>query len=165
MSSPEVDWTLSQFSSVVTSIDTDFGATVKRVDRDESNVLEDNLRQLSNELKEACYIGATLADVSNTPIGTEYDHDRQVVVGLRMVGLHSSEYGHVDPDGVEGVPWEELVARVRTSLLNQREWPNAGASNVTYTDLQLTNEAPGSSAYADYYRYDLDVVFNGFEDL
>lgn len=175
MSSPEVDWVLDQFATVVTevanthSLGNGDDVVLKRVDRDESEVLEDGVRELSNELKQGCYVGATLADVANDPIGTEYDHSREAVVGIRLVGLHSSEFGHVDPDGVDGVPWQNgddgLVDRVRSALLSQRTWPAAGDPNVSYTHLELQNEAPQSSNYQDYYRWDADIVFQGFEEL
>jgi len=175
MSNPEVDWVLAQLASVVTDVGNNYTArngdpvTVKRVDRDESDVLEDGVRDLENELQQGCYLGATLADVVSDPIGTEYDHAREAVVGLRVVGLHNSEWGHVDEDGTDGVPWRNgsdgLVDRVRTALLSERTWPDAGGANVSYTDLQFTNESPQSSNYQDFYRWDVDVVFDGFETL
>jgi hypothetical protein len=161
MSAPEVDWVLSQLGSVVGSTTT----PLKRVDRDESTILDGDVRTRAGELKDANFVGATLADVANTPIGTEYDHDREAVVGVRIEGMHYSEWGHVDPDGAGGISWEELVSRIRDALLAERTFPDAGAADVSYTDLRITNEAPQSDNYADYYRRDFDVVFNGYEDL
>lgn len=171
MSSPEVEWTLGQLADVVTSVDADYGATLQRVDRDETEILERNVRELTPKLEKACYAGATLADVVSDPIGTEYDHDREAVVGLRVVGLTSEggEWGHVDPGGTDGVPWHNgsdgLVDRIRTALLAERTWPGAGGPNVSYTHLSLQNEAPQSSDWGDYYRWDVDVVFEGYEEL
>ena len=90
------------------------------------------------------------------------------MVGIRIEGLHHSEWGHVDPDGVEGIPFDAdggLVDKIQRALLAQRTYPAAGGTAVTYTDLRVTNEAPQSSNYSDYFRTDFDVVFNGFEDL
>jgi hypothetical protein len=79
--------------------------------------------------------------------------------------LHESKFGHVDPDGGAGVPWEELKQRIRSALYDGRTFPDAGRTNVAFTDLQLVNDAPQSSNYQDYYRWDVDVLFDGFEDL
>ena len=160
----EVDWVLTQFGSVVGSLT----APLKRVDRDESEILEGNIRKRKGDLKDANFVGATFADRVPTPIGTEYDHAVEAVVGVRIEGLHHSEWGHVDPDGVEGIPFGDdggLVDRIRDAILVERRYPDAGGTNVTYTNLTVTNEASQSSNYADYYRYDFDVVFDGFEDL
>ena len=164
MSAPEVEWTLAQLGSVVGSLTT----PLKRVDRDESRILEGDIRKRTAELEKANYVGAALADRTPTPIGTEYDHALETVVGVRIEGLHHSEWGHVDSDGVEGIPFGDdggLVDRIRDAILAKRRYPDAGRTNVTYTNLTVTNEASQSSNYADYYRYDFDVVFDGFEDL
>lgn len=157
----EVDWVLNQFGSVVGSIT----APLKRVNRDESEILEDDIRERKGELQDANFVGATFANRSTDAIGTEYDHAVEAVVGVRVEGLHHSEWGHIDPDGVEGIDFDELVRRLRDALLAERTFPNVGSPDGTYTDLQITNEAPQSSDYRDYYRHDFDVVFNGFEDL
>lgn len=164
MSSPEVDWTLAQLGSVVGSLT----VPLRRVDRDESELLEGDISKRTADLTDANYVGASLADVSNEPVGTEYDHDREVVVGVRIEGLTHREYGYVDPSGSAGVPFDAdggLVDRIRDAILVERHYPAAGKSGVTYTDLQITNEAPQSSDYQDYYRYDFDLVLNGYEDL
>ena len=54
---------------------------------------------------------------------------------------------------------------VRRAILRARTWPGAGRPNVSYTDLQLVNQAPQSDNYADYYRWETDVAFDGFETL
>lgn len=167
----EVDWVLSQFASVVTSVGKDYtlqngdAVTLKRINRDESEILEGNIRDRKGELRQAAYVGATFADRAPTPIGTEYDHRVEAVVGVRIEGLHHSEFGHVDPDGTNGIPFDELVRRLRDALLAERTFPNVGSPDATYTDLQITNEAPQSSDYQDYYRHDFDVLFRGYEDL
>lgn len=164
MSAPEVDWVLSQLGSVVGSLTT----PLRRVDRDESRILDGDIRKRTAELEKANYVGASLADVSSTPIGTEFDHDREAVVGVRIEGLHHSQWGHVDPSGSDGIPFGDdggLVDRIREALLAERTYPSAGGSGVTYTHLEIANEAPQSSDYEDYYFHSLDVVFHGYEDL
>jgi hypothetical protein len=164
VSSPEVDWTLSQLGSVVGSLTT----PLKRIDRDESTILDGDIRSRTAELEKANYVGASLVDVSSSPIGTEYDHSREAVVGVRIEGLHHSQFGHVDPSGSDGIPFGDedgLVDRLRDALLVERTYPDAGSTDVTYTDLQVVNEAPQSNTYGDYYRHDFDVLFTGYETL
>jgi hypothetical protein len=159
--SAEVDWVLSQLDSAVDAV----GAPLERVNRDESQLLDGDIRSRTGELRESNFVGATLADVSNDPIGTEFDYDREAVVGIRIEGLHESEFGHVDPDGGDGVPWDTLVQAIRSALLSTRTFPDAGRDGVSYTDLRTANDAPQSDDYADYYRRDFDVLFLGYEEL
>ncbi|WP_135806211.1 hypothetical protein [Halorussus marinus] len=165
MSSPEVDWVLAQLGSVVGSLT----VPLRRVDRDESTILDGDIRSRTEDLQQANYVGATLADVATEPRGAEYNLSREAVVGVRIEGLNHSEWGHVDPDGSEGIVWQNgdtgLVDRIRSTLLAERTWPDAGGTDVSYTHLEVANQAPQSELYADYYRYDFDVVFDGYEDL
>ncbi|QLH78675.1 hypothetical protein HZS55_15875 [Halosimplex rubrum] len=172
MSAPEVQWVLQR-------IDEYYGAgalsagvggagegpPLERVDRDESQLLEQGVRSHTAELQNANIVGASLADYMTSVVGTEYDHAVEAIVGLRIAGLHHSEWGHIDPDGSDGAPWSSLVATVRRALLRERTWPAVGRPDVSYTDLQLVNPAPQSSNYGDYYRYDVDVQFRGYEEL
>lgn len=162
--SAEVDWVLDQLASVVSNQPADH--PLKRVDRDDSEILEDSIRSRKGELQAANYVGATLADRVPEPVGSDYDHRLETVVGLRIEGLHADAYGHIDPDGVDGVQWTDgLVAEIRDALLAERHYPAAGPTGVTYTDLQFQNEAPDSAQHRDFYRHDIDIVFHGFEDL
>lgn len=163
--SSEVGWVLAQLQSVVDAQPADH--PLRRVDRDDSELLEGNIRDRTGELKQANYVGASLADESTEPVGSQYDHRFERVVGLRIEGKRGSpsEFGHVDPDGAEGVVWEDLKHDIRHAILASRTFPDAGRTEVTYTDLQTANEAPQSDNWADYYRYDVDLVFRGYEEL
>ena len=161
MTAPEVDWTLTQLGSVVGSITT----PLRRVDRDESELFESDIRERKGELEKANYVGAALDDRSTTARGPGYDHHVEAVVGVRIVGLHHSEWGHVDPDGVDGIPWDELVRRIRDALLAERNYPSINSPDGTYHTLEITNESPQSANYRDYYRHDFDVLLHGEEDL
>ncbi|KZX49297.1 hypothetical protein [Haloarcula sp. K1] len=181
--SADVDWVLDQLASVVDSVATDYSITnqdgtasdvvIKRVDRDDAQVYEGSqsvdmttpITERTGELQTGCFIGATQASGAEEPIGTEYDLDIEHVVGLRVEGLHESQFGHVDPAGEDGIPFDELKHRIRMALYNGREYPSAGRSNVSFTHLQLTNPAPQSDDWQHYFRWDVDVVFDGFEDL
>ena len=122
-------------------------------------------RDLDPELTKAVYVGARFVDRTPTALGTEYDHAIEAVVGVRIAGLHYSEWGHVDPDGAAGIPWDVLVRRIRRAILSGRTFPDAGDQHTTYTDCQFQNESDQSDDWQDHYRYDVDVIFNGYEEL
>ena len=181
--SSEVDWVLNQLTSVVDSVATDYsikhpdGTTsdvaLKRVDRDNSRIYEGSetvdmsapVRSRSGELQSGIFAGAESADVSQSPIGTEFDLDVERVVSLRVEGLHHSEWGHVDPDGDAGVPWDELKTRIRSALYSGRTYPDTDRPQTGYTHLLLTNETDLSSEYSDFFDWRVDVAFDGVEDL
>lgn len=170
MTHPETQWTLEQFGSVISNI----SAPLKRVDRDESRLYDGDgsapdmsspIRGRKGDLQRANFVGVQFVDRVTEAIGTEYDHDVETVVSVRVEGLHESKWGYIDPDGVEGIEWSELTDRLQEALTDQRTWPAAGDPDTVYTDLQFANESDSSDDYRDAYRADWDVVFNGYEDL
>lgn len=164
MTTPEVQFVLD-------AINDHYGTALsnvplERIDRDNADILEQSVHSISGELERTNFVGATLASRDPQAIGTEYDHDIQAVVGVRIEGAHHSEHGHIDPDGSNGVEWWRLKKNIRRAILTDREFPAvSNRPNTTYTDLQFANENDQSDDYADYYRYDFDVLFNGFETL
>lgn len=161
MSSPEVDWVLSQVGSVVGSIT----APLQRVDRDESRILEGDIRTREGELQESNFVGAALANRPSEPVGFEYDRRAEAIVSVRIEGLHVDQWGHVDPSGSNGIAFHELVRRCRDAIYAGREFPAANPQDVTYHTLFVENESSQSSQHRDYYRTDFDVRFRGYESL
>ncbi len=136
----------------------------------------------TGELTRANFVGVASADKSSTPIGTEFDLDVERVVSVRVEGLgYGDEHGHIDPSGYgdggygdggygvnNGVRFDDdtgLVADLQSALWAEREWPDVPRDGTTYTHLMLRNYGFRSVEYEDYYRYDFDVVFDGFEEL
>lgn len=147
---------------------------LERVDRDNSEVLEGPLHKHGDDLKEMNYVGGTLADRSTSPVGTEYDHEIETVVGVRVEGAHVQEYGAIDPQNGTAdetareyptISWDVLTAAIRRAVLAERRFPQVTRDNTGYKDLFVANETDSSVNYADYFRYDFDVVFRGFEEL
>jgi len=185
---PTVKWTLEQVASVVDSVAADYtlandnDVIVRRIDRtnnrfyDGSGTLDMStpIHQRAGALERGVYIGAAYTDRSDEPIGTEYDHELETVVGVRIEGAHVSEWGAIDPQkgtanaasrDYPTTSWDTLVSTIRRAILTEREFPDPGRANVGYKDLKIANEADSSSDYTDYYRYDFDVRFLGFETL
>ncbi|WP_277540225.1 hypothetical protein [Haloarcula laminariae] len=126
---------------------------------------EDDVRKRKGELTSHNIVSIASVDESTAPIGTEYDHDIEHVAGVRVEGVHHSKYGFIDEDGAEGAPWSSLVRLIRRAILRARTYPETGRPNVSYTELELANTADQSDDWADYYRWDTDVLFDGFERL
>jgi len=178
---PSVEWVLEQVGSVVDSVAADYSqadgsdVVVRRVDRTTNRIYDGSgtldmsapIHQRAGALERGVYIGAAYADRSSEPIGTEYNLDVDEVVGVQLEGLTARDGhgGHVDPDGEWGIPWSAFVRRVRTAIYDGRTYPGAGGPNVSFTHLRLTNEAPRSDDFSQYYAHNFDVVFDGFEEL
>lgn len=117
-------------------------------------------------LRRGNYVGVRSVSRDGDPIGTEFDLDVDVVCSVRVEGMSHLERGHIDPTGQNAVSFAELYNAVRDRIWGLREWPDAGRSSaVNYTHLLVGNEANSSSEWADFYRYEFDVAFDGFEEL
>ena len=178
MSAPEVEWVLETLASVVANQPADH--PLRRVDRDQSRVYEtgaeldmaESMRSRKEDLKRSNFVGATYAGFDGTPTGTEFNQNTEHIVGIRIEGLQGS-FGHVDPDGVDGVVFSGadandnpgLVQQIQSALQAKREFPDVDRLNTAYRTLYLENHAPQSAQYRDYHRYDFDVRFAGHEKL
>jgi hypothetical protein len=155
----ELDWVLAQLKDVADSQPYDH--ELRRINRDESRILDKGVRSIQGELQKANYVGATHVSTTEEPMGSEYNLQREVVIGVRVTGLTSSKHGHVDPSGTDGVPFSDLVTECKDAILEERAFPDAGSSDTEYTHLEFTNEANTSHQWADFYRWDADVVLDG----
>jgi len=117
------------------------------------------------DLTDTNVVSIAPAEETSTPIGTEYDHRVERTVGVRIEAVHHSQWGYIDPHGEQGLPWGALKRCVRRAILRARTYPATGTPDISYTHLRLANETDQSANYGDYYRADLDVVFDGFETL
>ena len=176
----ETNWILEQLDDVVNSVGQDYSTRdgdpveVIRINRNESVVFEtdetidmtDALHQRKEDLQRGVFIGAQLADRDADADGVKGDPDRiESVIGLRIEGLTHREWGHVDPAGENGVPFDVLTRRVRRVLRESLSYPDTNTPHTTYHDLIFTNESPLSWQYRDYYRYDVDAALRGRETL
>jgi len=179
----EVNWVLEQLGSVVDdgansyTNRNDNPVALKRVNRDDSSVYEgggsldfnEPMHKRKEDLKSGVFVGATLADRAEDPAGTEYNLKIETVVGLTVEGMTSQGglHGHVDPDGENGIPFTELVRKIRRTLLasDTRAYPDPGVPNTSYHDLIPTSNDPQSAEYRDFYRWQGDFAFRGYESL
>jgi len=145
---------------------------LERVDRNNNDLLDDNVRDLTPELKQDNYVSAAYTERDDSPIGTEYDLAVDgLVVNCQVVGLHHSEFGYINPDNSlppttagDPVPFYDLHREIRDAILAEKQFPDT-SSDIDYTDLVITNQTPLSYEYGDLYRFDFDVSFAGYEEL
>jgi hypothetical protein len=174
MTAKPVEFVLDELGAVVDAQPA--AHPLRRVDRDNSLLYEGGgtfdmsgaTKQRTAELKNSNIVGAAFVDRSGEYIGTNPNLDLESVVGVRIEG-YGGNYGHVDPRGEGGVVFHgtdgSLVDQIRSTLYDALRFPDAGRTDVTFTHLSITNQTPAMSDWADHYRYDFDVVFDGFEDL
>jgi len=174
MTATPVKWVLDELGAVVDAQPADH--PLRRVDRDNTLLYDGggtfdmggSTRSRTGELQRANFVGASYADRGDGYAGTSPSLDIEEVVGLRVEGLHHSEYGHVDPLGEDGVIFHgtdgALVQQIVDALYDALQYPDAGRSPVGFTHLSI-DYFPDVSAYADHYDYRLDVRFDGFEEL
>lgn len=164
MTAPEVQ-------VILDAIDDHYGTLLadvplERIDRDNADNIDTDTHGISEELTRTNIVSATLATADPTPIGTEFDHRIQAIVGVRIEGAHRSEFGHIDPEGIDGEPWDDLREGVRRAIMTEREYPDVpDRSDTNYTWIQELNSNDSSSEYANYYRFDADYAFHGYETL
>lgn len=186
MTAEEVKYVLDELGAVVDDVAGEYTVThndgstspaqIKRVDRDNSLLYDHigtldmtlSMEDLKNDLEKGNYVGARFADRDSSYIGTNPNLDTESVVGVRIIG-YSGGFGHVDPLGEDGVPFQgtddALVERCMAALRDGLEFPDAGRTDVAFTHLTITNESPVMAAWQDFHRYDMDVIMSGFEEL
>jgi hypothetical protein len=148
---------------------------LERVDGDNNQQLDADIRKTTQELKADNYVEAAYVGKTAEPIGTEYDLDIDAVVRVRVAGLHYLEHGYINPDNSlppstagDPVPFNDvdgLVGAIKDALYTDRTFPSV-ASDWDEKSLIINNEpGPLSYEYGDYYRYEFDVLVDGFEDI
>jgi hypothetical protein len=115
------------------------------------------------DLKRGNIVEATFVSQEPAPQGTEYDHDLETSINVRIEGVATSR-GHLA--GVTDF-WQ-LVRAVRYSILAERTWPARNSDGVVhYKDLVFENGSPTSetSDVRESFGYTVDVVYRGVEEL
>lgn len=149
---------------------------LRRVDRDNSLVLEtEQMLDFSapvdarkEDLQKANFVGVAYQSRDNDPIGTNYNHETDVVLSVRVEALTSrdGQYGHVDPFGKGSYPtFSELYEAIRSALLDRRKYPDDHRFNDAKLDLRVANEDDQSSDWQHFYRREFDLILRGRESL
>ena len=158
----KTQWSAGSFSDV----------PLQRIDGDNNDNLSNSVYDATDELREANLVDAKHTERDDSPVGTEYDLQIDgLTVSCTVAGLHVRHHGLIDPsasfppaNAEDSVPFYGLRRAIIDAIESERGFPDT-ASNIDYTDLTVTNRAPSSYEFADYYQYEFDVVFAGFEQL
>ena len=174
MTATVVEWVLDELGAVVDAQPDAHPLT--RVDRDNALLYDGggafdmsaSIRKRTDGFKKANYVGASYGAPDTSYIGTEPNLDLQEVVQLRIEG-YSGSYGHVDPTGQDGVVFHgtdnALVQQIKDTLRDALKFPDAGRTDVAFTHLEIANDTPALTDWEEHFRYDLDILFDGFETL
>jgi hypothetical protein len=146
MTSPETEWVLSEIKSNWSA-----GAygdiPLERVDREDSEQLDGNIRDHEGELQTDNFVGAALASRPRDPIGSGFDYSVEAVVTVRVEGLHHTEFGYIDAtaslpptNAGDPVPFNDLVDEIQDTVQTTRTFPSVGRSDTDYTDVQIQKD-------------------------
>jgi len=173
MSTPEVDFILEQFASVVAAQPD--AHPLRRVDRDTSRVYEtdasldmsDPLYTREAKLEKSNLVGAASQTQTPAVAGPNQRYELSAAASVRLEGLtrDGGQFGHVHPEGADGAPtFESLFRDVFDALQAVMSYPDVGRPGVDYRDLRMTNIDRQLSDDKDFYRAEFDVVFRGYTD-
>lgn len=131
------------------------------IDRDDSESASFSSRKVSYDLTDnhAASVAST-PEKQTTAIGTEYDHRIEDAVSVRLEGAHTDQFGTISDAGT----WQDVIDEARRVILTERTtYPTV--NGVDYHTVLLDNETNLSSNHKDYFRYDFDVIFRGYDTL
>lgn len=172
---PEVDWVLTA------AVDDYPGGTARadipleRIDGNNVNNVDAAsgwVHTMEESPQQMNYLVATLTGRPEIPMGTEYDLRGDATVQCRVIGVHISEHGAIDPGtGDESnvsyptVGWDTLTDNLRRAITTDRTFPTVGRTNTAYKDMFLEDWDDQSGNFGDFYLLTFTVRFSGFEDL
>ena len=139
------------------------------VDRDDAESASFNGRRVSFDLTEDNVISvASTPERITTPIGTEYDHRVEDGVNVRIEAAHADAAdfpgGSVTAGVRDSVTFQAIVDEAKRVILAERtSYPTV--NDVDYHTVAINNESNRAARAKDYFRYDFDVIFRGYETL
>jgi len=145
---------------------------LRRVDRDNSLVyatseeidMQQPMHDRTEELERANFVAVASESTDPSPSGTRGRYQLQTSVSIRLEGLTSDEYGHIDPAGEDGVAFSDLFDSVFNAITAEMSYPDVDHPGRTYRDLTITNVNDASSEWSDFWRASFDVLFRGPTD-
>lgn len=146
---------------------------LERINRDESLNVTRGERKKAAELRRANFVSVSFGSDNPSIRGHEYHLDNVVTCEIRVVGLHWTEHGHVDPAGEKGVPWRDtyengdvdqqgLINQIKNRIYDDRTYPDVPGPDA-YRNILPIVESDLSSDHRDDYRTVLTVPFRKVE--
>jgi hypothetical protein len=131
------------------------------IDRDDSESSSFSGRKVGFDLTDnhAASVAST-PDRVTTPIGTEYDHRVEDAVNVRLEGAHTDQFGTIS----DAVSWQDIIDEAERVILDERDsYPTV--NGVDYHTVEIDNASNLSATAKDYFGYEFDVVFTGYDEL
>lgn len=133
---------------------------IRRIDRDDPEVLETGENTRSVELSRFAAIGVSEGDRPREPIGTEFHYDVQMILDVRI----EASRGEISSK----TEFKRLVRYAQAAISADRTYPTIEADDdigyVHYEDARIENEQNRSHEYGDHWRVDFDVRLVGKQD-
>lgn len=131
------------------------------IDRDNSDSASFNERKVAYDLTDNHAISVSSSPSrTTTAIGTGYDHRVTDAVNCRIEGAHTDQWGTI----ADASAFQTIIDEAERVILTERtSFPTV--NGIDYHSVILRNGTNLSADEKDYFRYDVDVVFEGYEDL
>jgi len=132
------------------------------IDRDDATSAAFAGRRVSHDLTDNHVVSVASSPTrQTTAIGTEYDHRVEDGVNVRVEGAHIDEHGTI----AGSQEWQTVVAEAKRVTIGEERASFPTVNGVDYHTVLLGDENNRSPNYKDYYRYDFDIVFRGYDEL
>jgi hypothetical protein len=132
------------------------------IDRDDATSAGFNGRRVSYDLTDNHAVSvASSPERQTTAIGTEYDHRVEDAVNVRLEGAHTDEHGTI----ADAQEWQSIAAEAKRVTVEEERTSYPTVNGVDYHTVLLGDESNPSANYKDYYRYEFDILFRGYEEL
>jgi len=165
---PEVQWVLDAIADHWTGSESDIAnVPLERIDRDNAYNIDLDKHVNKEDPPRTNLVGASSETLDSSPIGTEYDLEIQAVVNVRLQGATARKHGEVDRTETNANHrWQYLKENVRRTIMSQRINPQvADRANRNYLHVEWNNVQDLSRDFGDFYRWEGDVLFFGFDTL
>jgi hypothetical protein len=131
------------------------------VDRDDAQSDQFLGRQVAGDLKHNAILSISSSyEPQETPIGTEYNLRVRDGVNVRLEGAHVEQRGTI----TDGTMFSDMVDEAKRLIRNHKH-PEETINGRYYHTVVILNQVPRLHNHKDYYRYDFDVEFRGYENL
>lgn len=129
------------------------------IDGDEMRFHSDDSRARSPHPRDANLLTVdSTPTTQNEPIGTSFQYRTQAGVRVFLESMHADGGGQVaDKDA-----FDTIVSEARRALMVDRVYP---VGTFTHMIIQDENDRSPEVDPADYFRYEFDLRYIGFEDL
>lgn len=134
-----------------------FPSDLKRINRDDSKILEDSERSQAVDLEDANYVAANAGVRDRTQYGVGVDRV-EAVVEVDVQGLHADQFGQIS----DADEFETLVDDIKQVFRSKRFSIDVGSEDpATFVRLEINNEDALSNQYREHYHHEFNIRFIG----